>query len=397
MNFILFVLNILIIVLLGWLGGYLVNKVKLPKVLGYIIAGMIVGPFALNLISPGLSDYFLFKFLLAIAFGLVGFYIGSEIHLDEFKKGGSKIITIGLFEAFVPFFLVSLVMYYLVGFDFYTSIIIGSIALATAPAVVLAVSSEYKTDGPLTRILHPVIAMDDIISVMVFGVILAFASSFYGSGDASLWAPFISIALALIIGLIAGFLLYFILGKIKNKVIYGLITSLFVMFFMFLAFKIGANALIGGMTLGIVCSNKFSHKERNFFGQSNGKVIGFMMLIFLVLIGTTLDITSIFSKFAIIGASLYVITRAVGKYIGAYLGTRITKYPKVVQKYLGLSLLPHAGISLTFVAMASMVVPPNFASAMGIMIGAATLVNEIISVLTMKKVFELTGEIGKKK
>ena len=396
MNAIIFTLNILLVILLGWLGGLLMNKIKLPKVLGYIIAGMLIGPYAFNLISPGLTEHILFKILLAIAFGLVGFYIGSEIKLKEFKKGGSKIITIGLLEALVPFILVALVMYYIVHFDFYTSLIIGSIALATAPAVVLAVSKEYKTHGPITKILHPVIAMDDLLSVMVFGIIISFASSFYGSGTANLWAPFIAIGLALIFGLVGGFLLLWILSKIKNPIIYGITTSLFVMFFMFLSFEYGANALIAGMTLGIVCSNKFTKPQKQLFTKSNGKVIGLMMLIFLVLIGATLDITSIFSKVAIIGASLYAITRAAGKFIGAFIGTKITKYPKVVQKYLGLTLLPHAGISLTFIAMATPIVPTEYASLMGIIIGAATLVNEIISVFTIKKVFELSGEINKR-
>jgi len=146
------------IVVVGYLAGELIGKIKLPKVLGYLVVGMLVGPFALNLVRPDIFATDLFEWAVLLAIGFVGYSIGSSIHVDELKSAGTGMTVIGLVQAFTPFILVSLGMYLILGFDLITSLVIGAIALATAPVVALSIIQEYKTDGPLTRILLPIVA-----------------------------------------------------------------------------------------------------------------------------------------------------------------------------------------------------------------------------------------------
>ena len=156
---------LLVLIGLGYLGGELVGRAKLPKVLGYILVGMIIGPFALGLIQGPSPESSVITLFIAIGLGYVGFSIGSGIHISDLKKNGSTMLVINLFTSYTPFLLVALAMYFLLNFDLVTSLVIGSIALATAPIVALSIVKEYKTDGPVTRTLMPIVAIDDALAL----------------------------------------------------------------------------------------------------------------------------------------------------------------------------------------------------------------------------------------
>lgn len=397
MEFISNLLYLLILIAIGFVGGELIAKIKLPKVLGYLLVGMILGPFALGFVNETALDSTLMKMFLLVAVGFVGYMVGAGIHVDELKKSGKSTLIIGLLEAYVPFLLVTIAVYLVLGWDLITALVVGSIALATAPAMALSISQEYKTKGPVTKTLLPIVALDDIFAIATFGVIIAFAGAYYSGEEIAFIEPFIKIFFSIGLGAVAGFIGYYIFKNMKKKNILLVAAVIVLLITMIIAFLLHAELFMVGIAFGAVLINMFSKEEAIKFNDSTKKLSGAAMIVFMVLIGTTLDITSLLSMVAIVGAIVYIIARSAGKIGGAALGARIAKAPATVRKYLGFTLLPAAGITLTFVGIATQVLPEEYAITLGVVIAAAALINEFIAVFAVKWAFGKSGEIGKAK
>lgn len=387
--------RLLILIGLGYLCGDLVARVKLPKVLGYLFVGMIIGPFALGLIQGPVPESSLITLLIAIGLGYVGFSIGSGIHISDLKKSGSKMLVINMFTSYTPFILVTLSMFFLLNFDLITSLVIGSIALATAPIVALSIVKEYKTDGPVTRTLMPIVAIDDALALITFGLIIGFADSYYSGMQASLIEPFVDLFLSIGVGLTAGFISYSILRRINKRRPLVLITALLLLLTMIVTQLLHAEMLIAGIAFGLIVFNLLESSQQKQFTEANNPLIQLSILVFMVLIGTTLDLKAVLSLTTILGALVYVVARATGKIGGAFWGGKLAGAEPIVQRYLGLALLAAAGITLTFVAIASAVLPDDLAIRMATIVAAAALINEIIAVFATKWALVKAGEIGK--
>lgn len=382
-----------ITVVVGFAAGELISRIKLPRALGYLIVGMLLGPFALNLVSPEIFETDLYELALLAALGFVGYSIGSGIHISELKSAGSQMMVIGLFEAYTPFVLVSLAMYVLLGFDLITSLVIGAIALATAPVVALSISQEYKTDGPLTRTLLPIVAIDDVLAVATFGVIAAFAGAYYSGAEITLIDPVIEIFISIGVGTLAGFAGFFVLRRIQSEAGMIIGTVILILVTMALGIAVGAELMITGITFGLVLFNSLDEAPRILFESANRKQISASIIFFLVLIGGTLDISAIFSVAALLAALVYVMVRGGGKLLGSFLGTTIARSEPTVRRYLGFTLLAAAGVSLTFVGIAGTFLPDEMSRRLGVMIGAAALINEVVAVFTTRWGFEKAGEM----
>lgn len=392
-------LQIALIFIFGFIGGELINKIKLPRVLGYIIIGMVIGPYALGLVGTELAGTSLFALVFVIVIGFVGLSVGSSINIDEIKEGGKKILIIGLFASFLPFALVSLVMYHVFDFDLYSSLIFGSIALATSPITALSIIKEYKVEGPVQRTLMLLAAIDDAIAIILFGVLISLAGSHYGSGESSLIEPFAELGISIVVGLAAGYIIYLVIKFLarRTSAMYIILSATIVLVFisLFIAGKIHAEGLLVGITAGVVIFNMLEGKERKIFKQATKGIMNLSVIGALVLVGAMLDINSVFSWIAIAGALVYVITRALGCIGGSNIGAKIAGAEKNVQKYLGYTLLAGAGVSLTFAGVAILVIPEEFGVKMGAIIAAAAVINEILAVFTTKMAFKKAGEIGK--
>jgi Kef-type K+ transport system membrane component KefB len=387
--------RLLILIGLGYLCGDLVARVKLPKVLGYLFVGMIIGPFALGFIQGPVPESSLITLLIAIGLGYVGFSIGSGIHISDLKKSGSKMLVINMFTSYTPFILVTLSMFFLLNFDLITSLVIGSIALATAPIVALSIVKEYKTDGPVTRTLMPIVAIDDALALITFGLIIGFADSYYSGMQASLIEPFVDLFLSIGVGLTAGFISYSILRRINRRRPLVLVTALLLLLTMIVTQLLHAEMLIAGIAFGLIVFNLLESSQQKQFTEANNPLIQLSILVFMVLIGTTLDLKAVLSLTTILGAMVYVVARATGKIGGAFWGGKLAGAEPIVQRYLGLALLAAAGITLTFVAIASAVLPDDLAIRMATIVAAAALINEIIAVFATKWALVKAGEIGK--
>ncbi|MBM6838214.1 cation:proton antiporter, partial [Clostridium saudiense] len=169
-------------VVIAFFVGKLVSKAKLPSILGWLLTGMIIGPHALNWMTEGLMDSNWFHILSSIGEVTAGMLIGTELILREIKKSGKQIVTITMFEGIVTFIVVAITFFLVADIPMSIALIFGAIALATAPAPSLSVVREYKANGPVAKTLIPLAALDDVLAVIVFFLVIGGVSSIYVGG-----------------------------------------------------------------------------------------------------------------------------------------------------------------------------------------------------------------------
>lgn len=386
--------------------GKLISKLKLPSILGWLIAGMMIGPHALNLLNSSVLDSRWFQTLESLFECTFGLMIGTELIWKEMKKAGPQILVTTVTESLGTFLVVSLVfgtIFWLTDIPIYLAFMFGGIALATAPAPSLSVVNELKTDGPVTKTLIPMAPLDDLVGALVFFLVIAFVSAHISSAGIPVPVVLFLVFLPVIIGGAAGFVTGKMLQHTKT-----LTSTLIVMLAMLLVsagigFAINSmlptpvlNFMLIGMSFSTVFSNMITEEPLNGIMKVMNPVIGFSMVAVILNLAAPLDYHLIFN--AGIYTAIYIIARAIGKYTGAYFGAAVTHSPASVRKYLGFTLLPHSGVSLVFTGIAVSVLSgpaPECAALIQGTIAAAAVINEIIAVFMAKKGFEWAGELHK--
>lgn len=386
--------------------GKLISKLKLPSILGWLIAGMMIGPHALNLLNSSVLDSRWFQTLESLFECTFGLMIGTELIWKEMKKAGPQILVTTVTESLGTFLVVSLVfgiIFWLTDIPIYLAFMFGGIALATAPAPSLSVVNELKTDGPVTKTLIPMAALDDLVGALVFFLVITFVSAHISSAGIPVPVVLFLVFLPAIIGGAAGFVTGKMLQHTKTQT-----STLIVMLAMLLVsagigFAINSmlptpvlNFMLIGMSFSTVFSNMITEEQLNGIMKVMNPVIGFSMVAVILNLAAPLDYHLIFN--AGIYTAIYIIARAIGKYTGAYFGAAVTHSPASVRKYLGFTLLPHSGVSLVFTGIAVSVLSgpaPECAALIQGTIAAAAVINEIIAVFMAKKGFEWAGELHK--
>ena len=380
--------------------GKLVSKLKLPAILGWLLAGMILGPHAIGLINQSLLDSVVYGRIINILECSVGLMIGTELVWKKIKSAGKQIIITTLTQSLGTFLFVSLVFgitFYFMKLPIYLAFLFGGIALATAPAPALSIVREFKTDGPVTKTLIPMAALDDMVGVVIFFTTMAIVSGQVSSQDMPIYMIAFIVLLPLMIGASVGVLSGLVMNRVKTSkqrflVLIGfiLIASLVGMIvnYHFLSTPI-LNFMLIGMAFSAAFANMIKTEELDDLMKQFNPILSVSMIIVILNLGSPLD------YHLILGAGLftviYIISRAIGKYFGAYFGATITHCPRTVQKYLGLTLLPHSGVSLVFtgIAVANLSGPaPESAQIIQGTIAAAAVINELIAVIMAKKGFE---------
>lgn len=401
-------LRFLITIIIAYLVGKLVAKIKLPSILGWLITGMALGPHALSLINQNVLDSKWYEILIPVLECTVGLMIGTELVWKKIKKSGKAIMITTLTQSLGTFIIVSLVfgiVLKIMNLPIYLAFIFGGIALATAPAPALSIVREFKTKGPVTKTLIPMAALDDIVGCIVFFTTIAVVAGKVSTNNLSPFMIILVVLLPLFIGIVTGFITGFILKKQKEKkiniailVIAILITSGIGFLFNYVVLPNPVlNFMLIGMAFSATFANIISEKQLEYIMNGFNPILGIAILIVILNLGIPLD------YHLILGAGLftfvYIVSRALGKYLGAYFGAHITQSPETVKKYLGLTLLPHSGVSLVFTGIAiSILIGPEKESANLIQgtIAAAAVINEIIAVIFAKKGFEWAGELENK-
>lgn len=404
----LFILRWIIAIVIAFFIGKLVSKLKLPSILGWLIAGMILGPHAISILDNSILEAGWYENIVHILECVVGLMIGTELVWKKIKKSGKAIIITTLTQSLGTFIFVSLVfgiVFYFSGIPIYLAFIFGGIALATAPAPALSVVREFKTDGPVTKTLIPMAALDDMVGVVVFFTTIAIVAGKISEQKLPAYMIPMVVLLPLVIGLATGLLAGLLLKKERKTldtlvILIGMILITSGIGFIFnnhIMPKPILNFMLMGMAFSATFPNMITEDRLEKIMHDFNPILGISMIIVILNLGAPLD------YHLILGAGLftfiYIVTRAFGKYFGAFFGASITKSPKTVRNYLGLTLLPHSGVSLVFTGIAVSVLSgpdPKSAEIIQGTIAAAAVVNEVIAVIVAKKGFEWAGEFGKR-
>lgn len=400
------VIRFMIAFLLAFLIGKGVSKLKLPAILGWLLGGMILGPHAIAMINQDMLNINIYKEFIHILECSVGLMIGTELVWRKIRSAGKQIVMTTLTQSLGTFLFVSFVfgIFFLVmDIPLYLAFIFGGIALATAPAPALSFVKEFHTEGPVKRTLIPMAALDDMVGVVVFFSVIAFISSYLSAGSMPAYMIMLIVLLPLVIGAIGGLVSGLLMKEFDSSqaVFANLIISII------LESIIGIyinnhllpspmlNFMLLGMAYSAVFSNMIEEKALHNLMRQFNPILSISMIIVIVNLGAPLDYHLIFG--AGLFTAIYIISRALGKYFGARFGATITHSPKTVKKYLGLTLLPHSGVSLVFtgIAVSTLSGPaPQCAQLVQGTIAAAAVINEIIAVIVAKKGFEWAHELN---
>ncbi|MFW5648234.1 MAG: cation:proton antiporter [Candidatus Alkaliphilus sp. MAG34] len=380
-----------ILIIAGSLGGRLAKRLRFPDVTGYLVAGLLIGPSLLKLLNP--QDIESFSVISEFALAAIAFSIGSEFELKTILKIGKDILIIALAEVVGAILLVFLVTYFVFGQSFIFSIILATTAAATAPAATIMVIRQYRAHGPLTGTILPVVALDDALGIMIFGISISIAKLITGSASVSflqiIGAPSIEVIGSLVLGLLLGSILTYIANRAKSRE--GLLSMILASITIGsgLASYLTFSPLLTCMMLGATVVN-LSEKSNRVFSVINDFTTP-VYLLFFALAGAGLDLRAFFGVGALgIG---YVLARAGGKILGAYTGARISDADTVVTKYLGLSLIPQGGVSIGLTMLIRKELP-QFSGTITTIVLFSVLVYEILGPILTQIAIHKAGEVG---
>ena len=382
------IFEVALMLLAGLIFGRLAKFIKLPNVTGYLIAGLVLGPVLANLIPISMVEGF--NVISDIALSFIAFSIGSEFNLSYFKKVGAAPILIACAEAGGAIILVTSILI-AVGFDPKLSIMLGAIAAATAPAQTIMVIRQFKAKGPLTKMLMSVAAIDDAIGLIGFGIATTIVKQMSSSADVTLLSALnpvyeIGISFALGFGLAMLMkLLFKWFHKASNRII--IITGVILMTY-WLADVLGGSSLLACMALGGVLVNIIEDIDEVM--RITDSFTPPFFIIFFVISGAGFDVTAL-ASIGLIGV-IYVVARMAGKMGGAWLGGKLTRQEDKISKYLGLTLMPQAGVALGLVIVAGKVVP-EYAPQIQTIILASTFIYSVIGPVAAKFALHKAGEI----
>ena len=404
----------LILLAVALVGGLMLSRVTkllhLPAVTAYLVAGLLLGPFCLGALGvPGLGFNSLHQVeglsvVTQTALGFIAFTIGNEFRLSQLKAMGSSAIIIGILQAVVTTVVVDIVLIVLhlcfpTVISIPCAITLGAIASATAPAATLMVVRQYKADGPLTKLLLLVVAIDDAVGLLLFSVSFGIATAL-SNGQVSVLGvvvePILEILLSLGLGAAMGWLLNWVEQFFHSRSKRMTISVAFVLLTVGLSslkFQIGGlhcgfSLLLVCMMTGTIFCNICSTSE-----ELMDRVDGWTMplnILFFVISGAELDLAVVIQPVTILVGVIYIIARSAGKYYGAALSCHLTKQSKPICDNLGITLLPQAGVALGMALTAASL--PDGAMTRNVVL-FAVLVYELVGPAMTKRALMAAGEI----
>ncbi|MDD3170958.1 MAG: cation:proton antiporter [Bacilli bacterium] len=400
-------LTITLALLAGLLSTRLMKLIRLPNVTGYLIVGLLIGPYCFKIM--GEAEVSSLSLLIDVALGFIAFSIGGEFKIEHLKKIGKKVFLITFLQAFLAlvFVNISLMIVFLIKGTFNENLplilVLGAIATATAPAATLMVVRQYKARGKVTDTLLLVVALDDAFGLILFAISFAIAKVFANGETISfnsvalmpLFEIIVSLGIGAVLGLILSFATRFFKSR-ANRLIW-MITVVLAGVGICEILPIEVSSLLLCMMTGAVFCNTNNDSFRIMDGIERWTPPLFML--FFIISSAELDITVI-PTVGIIGI-VYLLARSGGKYFGAYFGSAIVKEDEHVKKYLGFALLPQAGVAIGMAKIASESLTEYSSQILAVVL-CATLFYELIGPIATKFALKKAGEIeiephGKKK
>ena len=385
-------MNTLLLIGISMAAGLLVSRaaraVKLPNVTAFLVAGLVIGPCVSGLLSR--EQVASMDIISEAALGFIAYAIGGEFKLAYLKKIGKAPLTITVFQGVMTAVCVDLGLIAF-GVDVPLALLLGAIALATAPAATLMVVRQYKADGPVTRMLLPVVAMDDALGLMVYSISASVAQAMLGgeiTAQSMVLTPLIeivgSVALGMALGAVLGYFARFFASR-GNKLALSIAV---VLAGVGLCDMLNLSSLLVCMMIGAVMVN--ISQQREVLMEQCDRFTPPLFLLFFVLSGAELDL-SVLPQVGLIGLG-YLALRSIGKWGGTMLGAVCVKADKHIRHYLGLTLLPQAGVAIGMSAQVAAKFPSLGAQVSTIVL-AGVLVFELVGPVITKIALTKAGEI----
>ena len=384
-------LSLSLILLAGFLMTRLTKRAKLPNVTGYVLAGVLIGPYVLNLVPLKLIDNMSFISDMALAF--IAFGVGRFFRKKTIMNTGMGVITIALVESLVAGIFVTLGIRYVFWLDWDFCLLLGAIATATAPASTMVTIRQYRARGIFVDTLLQVVALDDAICLIVFTIALAIVNADKGSKMTvtQILLPVLLNFVALILGFISGTILSKLMTPDRSEDNRLILTIALLLGLAGLCSVFDISPLLSCMLFGAIYINKTKDKELYRQIEAFAPPI---LSIFYVVSGMNMDVSS-FKTFGAIG-SVYFLIRIIGKYLGAYLGSTMAGSNPNIRKYLGLALIPQAGVAIGLAFLGKRVLTGETGDMLLAIILASSVLYELIGPVSAKTARVYSGAIRSK-
>ncbi len=392
------IISVAIMLMAGFGMTRITKLLKLPNVTAYILAGVIIGPYCFDFIPKPIVEGM--DFISDIALAFIAFGVGEFFKFSTIKQNGTKVIVITLFEALLASVVVFVLTYFVLGLGLPFSIILAALASATAPASTMMTIRQTGAKGDFVDTLLSVVALDDVVSLLAFSMAISVAlASMSGQFSAeSVLTPLLLNVVMVVVGILFGLLLKLLMFKRSTD--NRLIVSVALLFAICgIGAALGVSPLLACMAMGTVYINTTNDeklfKQLNYFNPP-------VLLLFFVLSGVKfrldvlVDVKSAIngSPILVIGI-LYFLVRIIGKYFGAFLGCQVTKKDKKVRNYLGLALIPQAGVSIGLAALGARIIGGESGSVLQTIILSSSILYELIGPACAKVSLYLSGSYGK--
>lgn len=384
------ILSLSIMLFAGFLVTRITKKLRLPNVTGYILAGVLIGPYVLHLIPDSMISGM--EFVTDIALAYIAFGVGKYFRISELRKSGGRVILITLFEALFGAAAVSLTMIFVFHLSVPFSLLLGAIGSATAPASTIMTIRQYRAKGELVNTILQVVALDDAVALLAFSICAAVAEEMASGGTRMNWGVFLlPLALnaaVLVLGVGCGVLLRWIITDRRSREHRLVLINAVIFALTGVCTMLDVSPLLACMLMGMVYVNLIT--DRQLFKQVNHFTPP-IMLLFFVLSGMRLEVPMLLTA-GVIGVCYFVV-RIAGKYAGAYLGAWMTRSPDVIRKYLGLALIPQAGVSIGLAALGQRLLPADLGAMLSTIILSSGILYEMVGPACAKGALVLSHSI----
>ena len=385
------ILSLAVMLFSGFLMTRLTKLAHLPNVTGYILAGVLIGPCVLNLIPETVQNGM--DFVTDVALAFIAFGVGKYFKLGRLRKNGRSVLILTVFESLIAALLVFLVMAFVFRLPIPFSLLLGAIGSATAPASTIMTIRQYKAKGQFVDILLQIVALDDAVALLAFSVCAAIAQAMEGGGGISPKAVLLPILwnlLALAAGALAGFLLHKLIGENRSSQHRLVLVTALLLSITGFCTALDISPLLACMVMGAVYINVSGNKK--VFKQVNSFTPP-IQLLFFVLSGMRMDLTAL--KAAGLIGVVYFLVRIIGKYAGAWLGAVLGKASVPIRRYLGLALIPQAGVSIGLALLGQRILPAESGALLSTIILSSGVLYEMIGPACAKAAIFLSGSVPK--
>ena len=395
------IISVALILAIGFLMTRITKLLKLPNVTAYIVGGIIAGPFCLNLIPETIVEGT--AFLPDIALAFIAFSTGEFFRVSALKKNGGKVFVITVLESCGAAVFVFLTCYFILGLNFAFSVVLGALATATAPASTIMTIRQTGARGDFVETLLQVVALDDVVGLVLYSIAISVATAVFSSTGFNISNVLIPIGKTILLMVAGGFfglILKWLTGT-RRSTDNRLIIAVAVLFsYCGLCAVADGSPLLGCMAMGMVYINTTDDermfRQLNYFSPP-------ILLLFFFRSGLSFDLNSLLGSTGAIGSVpllvvgvVYFVVRILGKYFGAYTGSRIARKPAAVRNYLGLALIPQAGVAIGLAALGARELGGDMGHALETIILSSSVLYELIGPGSAKLSLYLSGSYSNK-